>query len=315
MRMRLKSEIRRRRQARIEELKMLLSRPDSSESEQAAPLRSAVRSAASEMSQAGSAEHKSAAPPSAPMAVPPPRDPEEAWKRRMAAWSGQPLAELAEKDSQGGMRKRQLPAWGGLSFTSVFLSVMLFILVWGLYQLQEGWALRLQASVQKVLQEPFDVQEAANWYRSMFGGSYPSWIPAMRGDEQGEETRAVIKDLAEVLQAPGKGKIVTPFDVNGQGVLIQMPADAPVSAAAKGRVVFQGQTSSGLTVVIQHPDHVRTVYGWLDGAEVAENDWVEQGDLIARGVQEKGAAGNGVLYFSVRVDDAYVNPADVVDFD
>ncbi|GFR39108.1 hypothetical protein PRECH8_24040 [Insulibacter thermoxylanivorax] len=233
----------------------------------------------------------------------------------MAAWSGQPLAELAEKDSPGRKRRRQIPAWGGLSFTSSFLSVMLFILVWGLYQLQEGWALRLQASVQKVLQEPFDVQEAANWYRSMFGGSYPSWIPAMRGDEHGGETRPVIKELAEVLRAPGKGKIVTPFDVNGQGVLIQMPADTPVIAAAKGRVVFQGLTSSGLTVVIQHPDHVRTVYGWLVGAEVAENDWVEQGDLIARGVQEKGAAGSGVLYFSVRVDDAYVNPADVVDFD
>src|SRR5690606_23488985 len=85
----------------------------------------------------------------------PPKDPEEAWKRRVASWSGQPDESGVANPPTRRKRNPQLPAWGGFSFTSLFVSAILFILIWGLFQIQEPWAWRAQTVVTKGLDEPF----------------------------------------------------------------------------------------------------------------------------------------------------------------
>jgi len=242
--------------------------------------------------------------------LPPPRDPEEAWKRRMASWSGQP----SSADSAGTGRTRLFPAWGGFSLTSFIISAVLFALIWGVYQLDSAWARRAQSIIAAALQEPFETRRAAEWYESVFGGS-PAWIPLWQNGTSGEEAQAVHSGRLSDFHAPVRGEVVSPFAESKQGVRIRTNADQPVLAAAEGRIVFSGYTSSGWTVVIQHPDQVRTIYGWLKEVLVAENDWVEQGDPIAQGVAGPEPSREGELFFAVRAGDQYVDPAVVVKFD
>lgn len=243
-------------------------------------------------------------------ALPPPRDPEEAWKRRVASWSEQiPSAGSASPD-----KLRRLPAWGGFSLTSVIISCILFVLIWGVYQVDAAWARRVQSVIASALNEPFQTKQVMNWYDSVFGGS-PAWIPLWRAGTSDEEAQAVHAGRLADFQAPVRGEIVSPFAESKQGVRIRVSADQPVLAAAKGRVLYSGYTSSGWTVVIQHPDQVRTIYGWLEDVVVAENDWVEQGDPIARGVAGPDSSSEGELFFAVRADEEYVDPAVVVKFD
>lgn len=308
--MRLKTEIRRRRQARIEQIRQMHTHGRESSKDRS--------------SHGGEVHNRSSTEPQASTLrrntseqTRPPKDPEEAWKRRVASWSGQPY-QSDDAIHQPTRRKRnpQLPAWGGFSFTSLFISASLFILVWGVFQIQEPWAWRVQSVISNELDEPFQAEQVATWYESIFGGA-PSWIPAIRTDDESDPTPVypVHSELQADLVAPSTGQIVTPFAANGQGILMRMNFDTQIKAAAEGRVVFNGETSSGQTIVIQHPDQVRTVYGWLEDTVVMENDWVEQGDIIARGVQERNTPGIGVLYFSVRAGDQYVDPVDVIEFD
>mgnify|MGYP003814620333 CR=1 FL=1 len=242
--------------------------------------------------------------------LPPPRDPEEAWKRRMASWSGQP----SSADSIGSGRVRCFPAWGGISLASFLISAVLFALIWSVYQLDSAWARRAQSVIATALQEPFRTNQVMSWYESVFGGS-PAWIPLWQDGMSGEEAQAVHSDRLSDFHAPVRGEIVSTFAESKQGVRIRVNADEPVLAAAEGRIVFCGYTSSGWTVVIQHPDQVRTIYGWLTDVVVEENDWVEQGDRIAQGVAGPDPSSAGELFFAVRAGDEYVDPAVVVTFD
>lgn len=306
--MRLKTEIRRRRQARIEQIKQMHTHVRAS-SDSRSSHGAKLHTRATTDSKVAAQHHTSSAQ------TRPPKDPEEAWKRRVASWNGQPHDIGAANQPSRRKRYPQLPAWGGFSFTSLFVSAILFITVWGVFQIQEPWSKRAQSVIAQQLNEPFRAEPVATWYESIFGGS-PSWIPVMRTDELDPATvHPVHSELRAVLVAPSQGEIVTPFTANGQGILIRLSFDNQIQAAAEGRVVFNGETSSGQTIVIQHPDQVRTVYGWLEETAVAENDWVEQGDIIARGVQERNTPGMGVLYFSVRAGDQYVDPVDVIEFD
>lgn len=242
-------------------------------------------------------------------------DPEEAWKQRMAMWEsrypmGKPYRDGGHQETGG---RGRFPAWGGFGISSIVISAVLFIMIWSVYQLPFAWATRVQMVISETMRQTIQTDQVARWYASWFGGS-PSWIPIWKPGDDGK-AQAVHSGLLAALRAPARGTIVTPFTANGQGTYIWLESDQNVQAAARGRVIFHGHTSSGMTIVIQHPDEVRTVYGWLDETLVEVNEWVEQGDPIARRVQARQPTGEGVLYFSVRKGDEYVDPAEVVSFD
>lgn len=309
--MRQSSEIKRRRQARIEQLKQMLVRSDGEP-----PDRS--RAQAGQHSERGAyragASYSEKSTDS--LQTNPPADPEEAWKRKMASWSGQPYRERYGFLADGPSRRSavwRLPAWGGFSLTSFLLSILLFLVTWGVFQLPISWAGRAQEVIAEALQEPFRTEQAAAWYAKRFGGS-PSWIPIWQSADGGQaDVQAVHTETLLSLQAPVFGQIVTPFAANEQGVQIQIAQDEPIRAAAEGRVLFLGTTSMGTTIVLQHPDQIQTVYACLDAAAVKVHDWVEQGDVLAWGVEERHDS--RVLYFSIRAGEQYMDPAVVVRFD
>lgn len=101
------------------------------------------------------------------------------------------------------------------------------------------------------------------------------------------------------------------------GLDIAAPFESPIHAAAAGRVIFAGfmvpgqpHIGYGLCVIIEHTQHLDTLYAHLDnsiGLKVQVGDIVTAGQVIGY----EGMTGNTTgphLHFEVRVDGQFVNP-------
>ncbi len=84
------------------------------------------------------------------------------------------------------------------------------------------------------------------------------------------------------------------------GIEIEAPAGALVSAVYEGRVVyaswFQGY---GKLLIVEHPGHVHSLYGYLSEFEVEVGDRVVRGDTVAQ-VGDTGSLEGPRLYFEIR---------------
>lgn len=92
------------------------------------------------------------------------------------------------------------------------------------------------------------------------------------------------------------------------GIDIRAPEGTPVQAADRGRVVFSGtRRGYGNTVVIRHPNGVKTVYAHN------QSNWVEVGQAVRRGeviatVGRTGRTTGANLHFEVRYQGRAVDP-------
>ena len=75
----------------------------------------------------------------------------------------------------------------------------------------------------------------------------------------------------------------------------------PVRAAADGEVTFAGQVAGALHVTVLHADGLRTTASFLASIDVVVGQRVHRGDRIGTTA--------GLLFFSARRGDAYLNPA------
>lgn len=92
------------------------------------------------------------------------------------------------------------------------------------------------------------------------------------------------------------------------GLDFSAPVGTQVRATADGVVIMvQQQRGLGKVIKIDHGGGVVTVYGHLDGFEVAKGDEVQRGQIIAR----SGNSGRSTaphLHYEVRLDGRSVNP-------
>jgi murein DD-endopeptidase MepM/ murein hydrolase activator NlpD len=93
------------------------------------------------------------------------------------------------------------------------------------------------------------------------------------------------------------------------GLDFPAPTGTPVTAAAAGRVVFDGYDDGyGLTVVLDHGNGLRTRYAHLSVAAVARNTHFLPGAMIGR-VGATGRATGPHLHFEALVRGAATDPA------
>jgi murein DD-endopeptidase MepM/ murein hydrolase activator NlpD len=93
------------------------------------------------------------------------------------------------------------------------------------------------------------------------------------------------------------------------GLDFPAPTGTPVTAAAAGRVVFDGYDDGyGLTIVLDHGNGLRTRYAHLSVAAVASGTNVLPGSMIGR-VGATGHATGPHLHFEVTVRGAATDPA------
>lgn len=111
------------------------------------------------------------------------------------------------------------------------------------------------------------------------------------------------------LSWPASGEVVQRFGrernpeldtwVIHQGLTLQTPADAPVSAVRQGRIIFSGPFRSyGQVIIVDHGDNFFSIYGQLGSALKEKGSEVGGGETIARA--GRGDDGNGRVYLELR---------------
>lgn len=236
------------------------------------------------------------------------RDPETEWKRRSSEWLAAADAGRAPGMFDGNEPRRDGMLRGLLA--RIMVSAALFAAVWALFQLDEPWTSAPQRLIAQALTEDMDTQAAADWYRRTFAGS-PSFIPIFgQGDDRTEGGPGI-----PVAAPVASGEVVRSFAETLAGIEIAGESGSVVMAAETGRVTHvTGGEAEGYSVVIRHAGKRMTVYGRLKSVFVAPDDWVEAGDRIGV-LPETEDGSRSLLYFAVRIDGRYVDPADVVPLD
>ena len=96
--------------------------------------------------------------------------------------------------------------------------------------------------------------------------------------------------------------------VHREGIMIQASAGTPVTAVHQGRVVFADwMRGFGNLLIIDHGDHMMTLYAHLQRFSISPGQAVERGDEIGR-VGDTGGQPRAGLYFEVRQSGKPTNP-------
>jgi murein DD-endopeptidase MepM/ murein hydrolase activator NlpD len=112
------------------------------------------------------------------------------------------------------------------------------------------------------------------------------------------------------LQPPNPGAAwVRGFTWYHNGDDIANPAGTPIHAAQAGQVIWAGWSVSGFgySVVIDHCNHISTLYGHMEQLLVKAGEYVDVGQVVGL----EGATGWATgphLHFSVLVDNNFVDP-------
>lgn len=221
-------------------------------------------------------------------------DPEEAWRReeneRWKEWMTPP--------SKTQIRRK------------LVLCLVLFVMIWGVFQIRHPLAIKAQHFIARSLTENADFGAVKHWYASHIGGS-PSFIPAFVSHKKTDRpAQAAIKSYT----VPFAGRITAPYSATSNGIRLEASAaQASVKSIASGRVIYAGRkTDDSFTVIVQHADKVQSVYGHLSAVDVKDNDWLQNGQTIG---SVKGEDGKAVLLFGIARDGRYLDPAEVIHFD
>jgi len=93
-----------------------------------------------------------------------------------------------------------------------------------------------------------------------------------------------------------------------RGIDVAAAYGEDIQTAGAGRVVFSGnQRGYGTTVIVQHPDGVKTRYAHLSAAVVSAGDDLQAGQVVGRAGRSGRATGTH-LHFEVIADGKQVDP-------
>lgn len=123
---------------------------------------------------------------------------------------------------------------------------------------------------------------------------------------------SAVRAIAEAFIWPARGVLTSRFGWRWRrhhdGIDISAPRGSPIGAARVGVVVFAGwYYGYGRTVMVDHGNGVRTIYGHASAILVRVGQQVSAGQLIAR-VGSTGNATGPHLHFEVRINGQPVNP-------
>lgn len=234
------------------------------------------------------------------------QDPEYLWKQRQRELRG-----------LGGEDEMTPPGvWTARLIVSKFIiCALLFAVVWGLFQLEQPWAVKVQETVRQTMTSEFDFAALDAWYQEHFQG-FPSFIPAMNRDGgTPPQTQSVDSAMLQTMHRPVVGRVAQPFNQSLPGVVLGTAQDADVVNIGTGRVIYVGRTEqTGLTVIIQHSGELRSVYGKLASTELEKDDWLEGGERVGVASPSEDLT-SGEVYFSIKQGDTYLDPVEVMAFE
>lgn len=234
------------------------------------------------------------------------RDPEKMWKQGHRGWYDnvtEPVIPPRNSSFMGGLMRR---------FAA---SVLVFGAVWGIFSIDEPWALRAQGYIVEGLSREMNFQAAQAWYEEYFGGT-PSFIPIFGQSDQ-NSTKV---NASANLVSPLDGQLVQSFAIDLRGVLIVPNGDSLYSREVKsvetGRVLeVKNLQDSSVTVTIQHTGERTAQYSRLSSSDLKVNDWVQGGDVVGTLPLIQSNGEQPALYFMLKNGDNSVDPTEVISFD
>ncbi|RIX50547.1 hypothetical protein D3P08_19920 [Paenibacillus nanensis] len=249
-----------------------------------------------------------------------PLDPELAWKRNPNPWSGWEDRDREQPPGSRSFVKSQHTddfqppdkSWGRFRKEltwKVIVSALMFGAVWAVFEVEHPLTQKGQAFVKEAMTEEINFEAVALWYNNVFAGA-PSFIPLFDGGGSAELVDG--KPITPVVAPLEDAAVVRTFAELLNGIELAGASEAEVMAAETGRVIQV--TERGDSVLIQHANNRITIYGKLESASVAVNDWVEAGQPIGK-LPASQDGDQSFLYFAVKQNDRYMDPLDVIPLD
>ncbi|SDF25538.1 stage IV sporulation protein FA [Fontibacillus panacisegetis] len=239
-------------------------------------------------------------------------DPEFLWKRGQGRWTD--ISSYGSRDIEDGGRKRKHSSFWSMMFIKLVISAALFVGIWGINQYEPAWAFPIRIFVADALTKEMDFAAAEVWYERTFGGP-PSFIPIFKHNED----KSLKVGSSNGFSTPMEGTLAGSFALSLKGVEIipdqEGESSVQVKSTETGRVVSVSRDAlTGMTVVIQHAGGYESLYGHLDEPFVEKGDWVESGDVIGV-LPSKSSPPYATLYFALKINDRYIDPAELISFD
>ncbi|MDN4070955.1 M23 family metallopeptidase [Paenibacillus vini] len=237
-------------------------------------------------------------------------DPELLWKRGQGRWNDSDVPGAGDGGYSGGNKT----SFWSMLFLRMIISALLFAALWGIERYEPAWSLPVRAFVAQSLTQEMDFAAAEAWYERTFGGP-PSFIPIFKHNEE----KGLKVGTVTGFVTPIEGTLASPFALNLKGVEIIPTGDSgggdQVKSVETGRILSVARDAiTGMTVTVQHANGYVSVYGHLEQPSVAKGDWVEGGDVLGK-IVAPSENEFPTLYFAMKKNDRYIDPADVIPFD
>lgn len=182
------------------------------------------------------------------------------------------------------------------------LSVMLFFGTALLFQTDAELLIGPKKWTGNALTEEFPFASVNQWYQETFGA------PMALTPNQSKD-----KDEEQSLVLPVSGSVSESFQANGTGIMIEPEKASNVSSLRGGVVIFAGNDrETNKTVIVQHADSSKTVYGYLSSIDVHLYQFVDKNQMLGK---IEPSTENEMVYFAIEKENKYVDPVQVIKVD
>ncbi|WP_162297854.1 M23 family metallopeptidase [Halalkalibacillus sediminis] len=184
----------------------------------------------------------------------------------------------------------------------LFLAVILFLTVLILEQTSYALLEKPKSFVQDALTEDLPFATVQAWYDDHFATSFLSF---------GRD-----KPYTEASQSDGTIPVsgIDQEDVKtfNEGVYIKVNEQKQVFPLERGTVIFAGtKPETGQTIILQHADGQKSVYGHLESIDVFHYQFVDEGNPIAT-VNPDESVGFTNMFFSVQDGEQFLDPFTII---
>lgn len=215
-------------------------------------------------------------------------------------------------------RKNSSRPWKGFSgrkFFSKFMgqtvvSIMIFLLVLGVFQVKAAWASKTQDVVRNWFTEDYNIETVIKLFSAV----------GLWGDTFDRAALEVSQPELNELVVPVSGQITRPYgwglnseekEVFSDGILIAAAEGTPVRAAMAGKVSrIANDENLGRIIEVSDNKGYTVTYGHCKEILINLEDEVTAGQIIAK-VGQTGKAGNTQLYLRIIKDKEAIDPAKV----
>lgn len=180
-------------------------------------------------------------------------------------------------------------------------SAIIVFLTLFIYQAQFPVLNQLKPVVHDVLTEDLPFATVQAWYDEHFATPFLSF---------GRDEERMVSQEAQSIPVSGvQVDHVRDFE---NGIFIEVNEAKNVYPLDRGTVLFAGQkTDTGNTVIIQHEDGRKSVYGNLDTIDVFHYQFVSPGQTIAK-IEPDELVGYTNMYFAVQEGSQFVDPTQFI---